>query len=146
MGKSIAAMLSVGEGRRFRRPLIVAMSFQPPIPQRVARQQSPPPLRRLEDMLRLSNEDCQRAIKPEWMGVRPPSRGVLFDPERSKLRHAIQTLQPIPLQRLKLASPRIPPTNSAEETFCFFHLSPRLANKLINFKNIEIRIYPNFHR
>ena len=120
MGKSIAAMSSVGEGRRFRRPLIVAMSLQPPIPQRVARQQSPPPLRRLGDMLPLANDDGQRAIEPELMGVGPPSRGVLLDPERSKLRHAIQTLQPIPLQRLKLASPRIPPTNSAEELMKFF--------------------------
>ena len=77
----------------------------------------PPPLRRLGDMLRLANDDCQRAIEPELMGVRPPSRGVLFDPERSMLRHAIKTLQPFPLQRLKLASPRIPPTNSAEEPY-----------------------------
>jgi hypothetical protein len=36
------------EGRQLRRPLTVAMSLRPAIPQRVARQQSPPPLHRLE--------------------------------------------------------------------------------------------------
>jgi hypothetical protein len=35
-------------GRRWAAPLTVAMSLRPAIPQRVARQQSPPPLHRLE--------------------------------------------------------------------------------------------------
>jgi hypothetical protein len=35
-------------GRPLGRPLTVAMSLRPAIPQRVARQQSPPPLHRLE--------------------------------------------------------------------------------------------------
>ena len=36
------------EGRQLGRPLTVAMSLRPVIPQRVARQQSPPPLHRLQ--------------------------------------------------------------------------------------------------
>jgi len=47
------------EGRRHRRPLIVRMSFRPVIPQRVARQQSLPPLPRLGIILRFGRVRCQ---------------------------------------------------------------------------------------
>jgi hypothetical protein len=46
-GRSFAT-LQEKQGGRWAAPLIVAMSLRPAIPQRVARQQSPPPLHRLE--------------------------------------------------------------------------------------------------
>ena len=55
------------KGRREGRPLIVAMSFRPVIPQRVARQQSPPPLHRLRTILRLRGAPCQS--RAESLGV-----------------------------------------------------------------------------
>ena len=45
--------------RPWGRPLIVAMSFQPAIPQRVARQQSPPPLHRLGSIVKLEGADVK---------------------------------------------------------------------------------------
>jgi hypothetical protein len=51
MGKSIVMMEK--EGGPEGRPLIVTMSFQPAIPQRVARQQSPPPLHRPGNILQV---------------------------------------------------------------------------------------------
>jgi hypothetical protein len=51
MGKSIVMMEK--EGGPEGRPLIVTMSFQPAIPQRVARQQSPPLLHRPRNILQV---------------------------------------------------------------------------------------------
>ncbi len=115
MGRSIATMLSVEKGRRSRRPLIVAMSLQPPIPQRVARQQSPPPLRRPGAMLRLGKGDCQHPTRPESTGLQPPGRGLISDPETYKFRHAFRAPQAISFQRLKPSSPRNSPTDFSEE-------------------------------
>jgi hypothetical protein len=103
------------EGRRFRRPLIVAMSLQPPIPQRVARQQSPPPLPRLGAMLRLGHGDCQYLCALEFTGQGPPSGGWLSDPQKFELRQGFQPLQAVTFQRLILDPLRNLPTNSTEE-------------------------------
>src|ERR1035441_800246 len=47
-----------------RPPLLVAtMSLRPAIPQRVARQQSPPPLHRLTAILKSGGEVCQSRMK-----------------------------------------------------------------------------------
>src|ERR1019366_8245299 len=47
-----------------RPPLLVAtMSLRPAIPQRVARQQSPPPLHRLDAILKSGGEVCQSRMK-----------------------------------------------------------------------------------
>ena len=122
MRRSLAARLSRKEGRRSRRPLIVARSLPPPVPRRVARPQSPPPLRRRGALLRLDHGDGQHSCPPELRGQRPPSGGWVWDRERFELRHGLQTLHAITLQRLILDPLRNSPTDSTEEPF-FFSIS-----------------------
>ncbi len=107
-------------------PLVVGMSLQPAIPQRVALQQSPPPLHRLDSMLgtRGAHRQLVEKANTERSSSRERAsdsreRASEFEDQNTMVMWGFQTpAKARDLLHLSRSHGQNRPTNSAEEAFC----------------------------